>query len=168
MGGAERLLLQTSGTFFHVMWENQPGALFWNQVARKSSLLLSVRVPTTMFVFLLEDMSVFGTSKQQRKIVFAGLTTTKKMILTHWKSHSLHIWLWILSYLDVMELSTKQINDALWLISADSVSKLVIQIWNVHCTILSLSLFVCLFSVFVSYFEGLFAFSPLVWFLCVK
>lgn len=60
-------MLSYSFTFFHIMWENQPIAHFWNLVVLKLSQLLSVNVPTTIFVFFLDDLSVF--IKQQRKLL---------------------------------------------------------------------------------------------------
>lgn len=74
----------------------------------------------------------------------------KKMILTHRKSpHSLPIWHWILSYLDViyLELSNAQINYATEF-GVFCVQTHVIQICNVHCTMLirSPSYMVCFFN----------------------
>lgn len=70
--------MNDSSSFFHIMWE-KPSS-FWDVVALKSPQLLAVTVHTTIFVFLLDDLSVLGVMKEQRKIMLAGLTAAKKII----------------------------------------------------------------------------------------
>lgn len=126
--------LKAQGTYIHMFWDCPPVQTFWNNVASKHSGLTHETVPVTLCVLILDDLSVLNISKLKKRIVFAGLTAAKKMIVTRWKPpHSLSTQSWVLSFLDViyMELSTARINGAneatlnTWRSAAESLKNMI-------------------------------------------
>ena len=90
-------------------------ACFWRTVTEVLSSIVSVRVPVSMPVLLLNDFTCLPMSKHLKCMVLAGLTAAKKMLAIRWKPpHDLSKRQWLLSFLDViyMELSTSRINGA--------------------------------------------------------
>ncbi len=103
------------GTFLHMMWDCPPVAQFWADVASTLSDLVSVSVPASVPVMILNDLSELNITRLNKCILLAGLTAAKKMIVTRWKpSQVLNIRQWILTFLDVvyLELSTARIHRA--------------------------------------------------------
>lgn len=117
-----------------MMWDCPPVAQFWTKVAATLSTLLSVTVPVDVPVLLLNDLSELNIDRLKKRIVLAGLTAAKKMIVLRWKPPQvLSTRQWILSFLDVvyLELSTARVHGATektlncWLLAADSLKEIL-------------------------------------------
>jgi len=124
--------LGATGTFVHMFWECPPVATFWKTVTEVLSNIVSVRVPVSMPVLLLNDFTCLPMPKHLKCMVLAGLTAAKKMLATRWKPpHELSKRQWMLSFLDViyMEQSTARINGA---------KGIVQQSWSTAAEVLSL------------------------------
>jgi hypothetical protein len=107
--------MKTPGTFLHMMWDCPPPSRFWAKVASVMSDILSVTIPVTVSVLLLNDFARLNITKLKIRIALAGLTAAKKMVAVRWKPpHSLVIRHWVLTFLDViyLELSTALIIKA--------------------------------------------------------
>lgn len=118
-----------------MMWECPPVAKFWTSVATTLSNLLSVKVPVDIPVLLLNDLSELNIDRLKKRIVLAGLTAAKKMIVLRWKPPQvLSTRQWILSFLDVvyLELSTARVHGATektlngWRLAADSLKEMLV------------------------------------------
>ena len=73
--------------------------------------ILSVTIPVTVSVLLLNDFARLNITKLKIRIALAGLTAAKKMVAVRWKPpHSLVVRHWALTFLDVIYLSTARIN----------------------------------------------------------
>lgn len=72
------------GDYFHMFWECPPIVKFWKHVVRKLSELLMYDVPLCPRLLLLADDSDEMFSLQQKRILMAALTTSKKAILKGW------------------------------------------------------------------------------------
>ena len=105
----------TVGTFFHMIWECPGVEHFWRIVQSEFSLLLSIPIPLSPSVFILNDLSQLKLTKSSKRVFLAGLTAAKKMIATRWKPpHILSRRQWLLNFIDValLELSTARVHGA--------------------------------------------------------
>ena len=128
--------LGTTGTFVHMYWECPTAATFWVIVADVLSNLISMTIPISIPVLLLNDFSSLSMSKELKCIVLAGLTAAKRMLAVRWKPpHSLSRRQWLLAFLDViyLEISTARVNGAKelvlksWLSVAESLKTLCLS-----------------------------------------
>lgn len=126
--------LNVVGTFFHMMWECPDVLEFWDEVASKLSNLLSVIVPRSPTVLLLNDLSTIHITKHRKRLLLAGLTAAKRMIALRWKPpHLISVRLWILSFLDIIYLEQSvarihgacEANVALWTRAANGLTNLL-------------------------------------------
>ena len=122
------------GTFFHIMWEC-PGVMhFWSMVAAELSSLLSVVIPPSPSVLLLNDISQLHLRAPQKRVFFSGLTAAKKLLASRWKPpHMLSLRQWALTFLDIvyLELSTARLHGArednvnMWSCIAEKIKEMV-------------------------------------------
>lgn len=74
--------LKSPGTFLRMMWDCPPVALFWNVVALTLQDLVGEPVQVTIPVLMLNDLSELNASRLYKRIILAGLTAAKKLVVT--------------------------------------------------------------------------------------
>ncbi len=90
-------------------------ASFWKQISHTLSDILEVKIPLSPTLLLLNDSSSSDLSLQQKCILWAGLTSAKKMLALRWQPlHSLTWQQWANSLLDIvmMEQSVARMHGA--------------------------------------------------------
>lgn len=82
-----------------------PVSCFWSDVSTELSQFLSMTVPKTLPVFLLNELPFLGILKLERRILLAGITAAKKLVATRWKPpSSLTKTQWFLTLTDILNL----------------------------------------------------------------
>ena len=90
------------GTFFHMVWECLGVVVFWKNVCRVLSLILSKQIPYSPTVLLLNDSSGLNLPAKLKRLFLAGLTAAKRLIPCRWKPpHSLSLKKWLLDFIDI-------------------------------------------------------------------
>ena len=79
----------------HMVWECQPVANFWQQVATALALITAQNIPVNPQTLILNNLSTINASQCEKRILLAGLTAAKKIIAVRWKPpHTLNISHW--------------------------------------------------------------------------
>lgn len=93
------------GTFIHMIWECPPVIQFWNVVANMLSDFVNVKIPVSIPVLILNDLSSLCISKLEKCVVLSGLTAAKKMIAVRWKPpHSISKKQWLMTLFDIIHM----------------------------------------------------------------
>ena len=106
---------KTIGTYVHMVYECTAVRTFWKQVIDIVSEIIGVHIPCLPNIVLLNDDSSLDLQNHQKRVLFAGLTAAKKIIVIRWKPpHTLFIKQWISSFHDLLisELSIASANKA--------------------------------------------------------
>ena len=126
--------LGVPGSLKHMVWDCPGVYSFWKRVTSILSKLIGKDIPLQPILLLLNDDSQLQLSEKQRKIMFAGLTAAKKLIVQRWMPpYTLHSRKWLFYFHDIvmMELSTSRIHNAkastiqIWENLANNISELL-------------------------------------------
>ena len=105
----------TIGTFFHMIWQCPEVNRFWKNISSTLSDIIGRAIPHSEHLLLLNDTSSLQLNITDRRLLLAGLTAAKKIVVCRWKSpHTLSVREWISSYRDIiqLELSTARLHCA--------------------------------------------------------
>lgn len=93
------------GTYMHMMWECPLVNTFWSQISMLLSNILEISIPCVPNILLLNDDSSLNLTFIQRRLMLAGLTAAKRILVMRWKPpHCLSLSKWHLGFLDVLSL----------------------------------------------------------------
>ena len=102
-----------TGTYMHMTWDCPEVNRFWWKVTGILSTLMDKTIPCSQPLLLLNDTSTIKLSINDRRILLAGLTAAKKLIVCRWKPpHLLSVKEWLRSYREIaqLELSTSRLR----------------------------------------------------------
>jgi len=103
----------TIATYYHMVWQCPEVNSFWHSISSILSSILKRPIPLSPCLFLLNDTSSLNLTINNRRLLLAGLTAAKKMIVCRWKPpHTLLMSKWLSSYREIaqLELSTARLH----------------------------------------------------------
>ena len=105
----------TIATLYHMVWQCPEVNRFWHSASSIMSIIIEVPIPFSPCLLLLNDTSSLKLTINNRRLLLAGLTAAKRMIVCRWKPpHALSVRKWLSSYRDIaqLELSTARLHHA--------------------------------------------------------
>ena len=87
----------------HMMWECPGVFSFWFNISDILSHLLQTDIPCLPHILLLNDDSPLNLNFHKKRVLFAGLTAAKKMLIKRWKPpHTLNMSLWKILFYEIL------------------------------------------------------------------
>ncbi len=91
------------GTYLHMMWECPGVFSLWLSISNILSCLIQTNIPCLPHILLLNDDTSLHLNFYRKRVLFAGLTAAKKMLIKRWKPpHVLNLSLWKVSLHEVL------------------------------------------------------------------